>query len=111
MNEGFTRLKDGSVCYEALYRNASMDEVEKKAKSDLMAANPIYPLGNFTHLSEHYKLIFSNFVEYLQKQNVEVEFFLSPFHPIVYEYFKKIIITILFLKLKIILRTMQVVVK
>lgn len=89
VNEGFTRLKDGSVCYEALRRNASMDEVEKKAKRDLMDANPIYTLGNFTHLSEHYKLIFSNFVEYLQKQNVEVEFFLSPFHPIMYEYFKK----------------------
>lgn len=83
----FTRLNDGSVYYGAHRLNASADEVEKRAKHDISELT--YSLGNFTQLSEHYKLLFSGFIRHLQTQNIEVEFFLSPFHPLVYEHFRK----------------------
>lgn len=87
VNESFTKISDGSIYYDILYRNASRDAVEDEARRTI-AANTIYSLDNFTHLSKHYGAIFSNFVEYLQKQNIVVEFFLCPYNPIVYEYFK-----------------------
>ncbi len=86
-NEGVTRHKDGSIYYNARFLNASRDEVERRVKHNI-ACDLTYAFDNFTHLSEHYKLVFSNFVEYLQKQNIEVRFLLSPFHPIMYEYLK-----------------------
>ncbi len=88
INTGFTRLSDGSICYDKIYRSVSFEEIENKAKSTILT-NPIYSLGNFTNLSENYKIIFTAFIEYLQKKNIEVEFFIPPYHPIVYEYLKK----------------------
>ena len=88
INTGFTRLTDGSIFYDKIYRSASFEEIEYKAKITT-TTNPVYSLGNFTNLSENYKLIFTAFIEYLQKENIEVEFFIPPYHPIVYEYFKK----------------------
>ena len=32
INNGFTRLKDGSICYDASYRDSSNEKVEQKAK-------------------------------------------------------------------------------
>jgi hypothetical protein len=88
INNGFTRLIDGSIFYDKLYRSVSFDEIENKSKSTILT-NPIYSLGNYTNLSENYKTLFTAFVEYLQKQNIEVEFFIPPYHPIVYDYFSK----------------------
>lgn len=85
---GVTRLKDGSICYSAGFINADLSEVEKRARHNI-GSDLTYALGNFRHLSKHYKLLFSNFVEYLQKQNIQVEFYLSPLHPIMYEYLNK----------------------
>jgi hypothetical protein len=87
-NKGFTRLIDGSINYDEAYRNVSLSEIDKKA-SICANSQPIYSLGNFINISENKKYIFSTFIEYLQKQNIEVEFFLSPYHPLVYDYFKK----------------------
>lgn len=85
-NNGFTRLKDGAIYYGALYRKASRDEVEKRAKETFN--NRVYSFGEFTRLSEHYKFLFASFIEYLQNKQIEVEFFFTPYHPIVYNFFK-----------------------
>jgi hypothetical protein len=87
-NKGFTRLIDGSIYYDEAYRNASFSEIERKALR-CVANQPIYSLGKFTVFSERYKATFNKFIEYLQKQGIEVEFFLSPYHPVVFDYFKK----------------------
>ncbi len=87
INDGFTRLSDGSIYYDRIYRTASPDEVEYRANS-YITDEPAFPfLKNFTTLSERYKELFSAFILYLQKQNIEVEFILSPFHPIFYNHF------------------------
>ncbi|MEJ6979556.1 hypothetical protein WG906_03795 [Pedobacter sp. P351] len=87
-NEGFTKLKDGSIFYDRPYREVSLMEVDDKAKS-VIKEKPVKACGNFTNLSEHYRGIFTKFVEHLQSKGIEVEFFMSPFHPIVYDFFRK----------------------
>lgn len=88
LNDEFTRLCDGTISYNKPYRSTTFEKVKNKAKGAILE-KPIYSLGNFTNISEHYKNIFNSFIEYLQKQNIEVEFYLLPYHPIVYDYFKK----------------------
>lgn len=85
---GVTRRKDGSISYSTGFLNAELREVENRARHNI-GSDLEYAFGNFTHLSIHYKSLFSSFVEYLQKQNVQVEFYLSPLHPIMYEYLSK----------------------
>jgi len=87
LNVGFTRLTDGSISYDSKYRNASFTEVNNKVE-DLISNDPVYSLGEFNVLSTHYKNTFTEFIEYLQKKDIKIEFFLSPFHPVVYNYFK-----------------------
>jgi hypothetical protein len=87
-NKMFTRLIDGSIYYDEAFRMATPDQVKKRA-DEVIAINPIYSLRQFTQLSENYKLLFSKFIEYLQGKNVEVEFFLAPYNPIVYNYFRQ----------------------
>jgi len=88
INDGFTRLTDGSIYYDKIYREASDGEIKTRAKNAI-AQNPVYSLGDFINFSHEYKVIFIKFIEYLQHNGIEVEFFLSPYHPIVYDYFKK----------------------
>lgn len=87
INDGFTRLTDGSIHYDSKYRNSTFSEVEQKAKSTI-ANDPISSLGKYTELSLNYELIFDSFIDYLQNKGVIVEFFLAPYHPIVYDYLK-----------------------
>ena len=88
VNKGFTRVADGSIYYGEAFRMVSPDDIEKRALINI-EANPVYRLGDFTTLSGSYKTTFTKFIDYLQKKNIEVEFFLSPYHPIVYEFFKE----------------------
>ncbi|SEA99306.1 hypothetical protein [Pedobacter hartonius] len=88
VNDGFTRLTDGSIFYDLRYRNASAAEIALKA-NECITEDPVYSLGGFKGLSLHYQRLLFNFVEYMQGQGVEVEFYLSPFHPVVYSFFMK----------------------
>ncbi len=87
-NENFTRRYDGSISYEASMRNAPLNEVDKKAYSRIEYKKS-FRMDEFTHLSDRYKFIFTNFIEYLESKNIEIEFVLFPYHPIIYDYFKK----------------------
>ncbi|MDR0798969.1 MAG: hypothetical protein LBN18_04325 [Dysgonamonadaceae bacterium] len=85
-NEGMSKHTDGSIYYDAKYRYSSPEEIESRAQN-LVAYTRKHLLG-FTTLNPEYCLIFEQFVEYLQSQGVEVNFFLCPFHPLVYSYFE-----------------------
>lgn len=88
LNPTATRLKDGSISYGEDYRNPTPEFIKQNAR-EVTHNEPIYSLGNYIKFSEDYKKIFSLMVEYLQKQNIEVEFVLVPYHPIVYDYFRQ----------------------
>lgn len=86
VNTGLTRLIDGSVTWDANYREAPQSVVDRRA-ADMIAMGPIEFLENFDRLSPHYKTLLSDFVSYLQQRDVQVKFLLTPFHPLVYASF------------------------
>lgn len=77
------KCSDGSVCYAAGFRNASADEVLSAAHAQ--AGNFLYMLG-YTALEADQCALFEDFVDYMQSCGVEIVFFLTPYHPFVYEY-------------------------
>lgn len=78
------RFADGALGYPASKRNISVEDAHKAAmefnKNELGKF-----LGNFDKLDERNMDKFVRFVEYMQNQGIEVVFFLSPYHPLVYE--------------------------
>ena len=87
-NVGYTRLADGSVSWDTQFRDAPQAVVDRRAK-DAVAMDPVEFLGKFDHLSVHYKKLLIDFVSYLQRKHIKVEFLLAPFHPVVYSAFMR----------------------
>ncbi len=82
-----TKLIDGSLVYNEVYRNASELEIENKMKKYVIGE--VYHIENMNEISklkyeEFEKLIFD-----LKSNNVEVEFFLAPYAPLVYDVLQK----------------------
>ena len=88
MNKEFTKVVDGSIVYGESSRNSSLEIVNGYATQSI-TETPLYSMGEFKQLSPKYQTIFIQFIEYLQKKNIEVEFFISPYHPMVYDFIKK----------------------
>ncbi|MDD2369685.1 MAG: hypothetical protein PHQ90_10310 [Sulfuricurvum sp.] len=76
---------DGSIEYPYKIRFQSDAETKKNALNYI--SGKVYNLENFDQLSNIQ--LFEDFIDYLQKHGVEVEFFLPPYHPIVYDYISK----------------------
>lgn len=83
-----TKRPDGSYMYESSYRDRTPEQVTRNAESEI-AAVPIKGFHDFTRLSPKYKTIFEKFIDYLQAKNIKVVLFMAPYHPIVYDFFKK----------------------
>ncbi len=77
-------LADGSRSYHETYRNKSVNEARQEAIA-YANADPIYALGNFQQLDNKSIIMFEAFINNLQKMNIEVVFFLPPYHPTVYQ--------------------------
>lgn len=73
---------DGSIAYPYKIRFQTDTETQKNAS--MYIAGKVYNLEDFKEL--HNKKLFENFIGYFKMHNVEVEFFLPPYHPIVYDY-------------------------
>lgn len=77
------KLIDGTLSYPDNLQNISVEEAKKEAIK-LADSSPIYSIGNFNKLDEDNMLKFEKFIIDLQQQNIEVTFFLPPYHPISY---------------------------
>lgn len=88
VNDTFTKHMDGSICYDKKFREKSDLEVALEAK-EYINSNPIYSLGNFKSLSKSKQETLEMFLKYLISNNTEILFFLSPYHPVVYDFFTK----------------------
>lgn len=88
VNMELTKLSDGSIYYGEESRNATLQIVNGYAIQSI-TETPMYSMREFTQLSQKYQTIFTSFIEYLQKKDIEVVFFISPYHPIVYNHCKK----------------------
>ena len=78
-----TILTDGSLVYNLDFRNASKGEVENSVNSYL--AGNIYSIEGFSDISERIWNEFNDLITDMKINDVEIEFFLSPYHPKVYE--------------------------
>ncbi len=88
LNKDFTKMVDGSIFYSEVSRNSSLEVVNGYAVQSINES-PMYSMREFKQLSVKYKTIFTTFISYLQQKNIEVELFISPYHPIVYDYISK----------------------
>lgn len=84
VNDSITRLVDGSIIFDKKYRDSDSGTVVKSARE--FSQNP-FSLFNFSKFSERNIEILEKFIDYLEKQNIKLIFFLSPYHPYVYNYF------------------------
>ncbi len=78
---------DGVLTYNNDFTNQSFKQVRKRAQKYIRGS--IYSLSRYFKMDSNLKSIFQKFIDLLQKDNVEVLFFLPPYHPLVYSYMEK----------------------
>lgn len=83
LNESNTKLLDGSLVYSSEYRTASQNEISNKINDYVQGV--IYGLKDFERLSKSGLELFRNLISELQMNGVEIEFFLCPYPPKVFD--------------------------
>jgi len=82
-----TKLGDGSMIYGREERFRSLDRVNSMAEQYIDNGN-VYHLNNYDELDTNRKKMFIELIDDIQKENINVIFLLSPYHPLVYEEIK-----------------------
>ncbi|TPN87886.1 hypothetical protein [Aquimarina algicola] len=82
-NDNATKLLDGSLVYGKDYRERDKDEVDRKAKSYVLGK--IYSIEGFSSISSKIWEEFDKLIKDIRQNNIEVEFYVFPYHPHVYE--------------------------
>ena len=75
------KMSDGSYVYERAFREQTIDDVRASA----VRIEEETRLSGFTSLDKSIQSILESFIDSVQKDNVEVIFFLTPYHPAYYE--------------------------
>jgi hypothetical protein len=88
INKDFTKMTDGSIYYGEDSRNSPLTVINGYAQQSINET-PMYSMREYKGFSKKYETILITFIEYLRKQGVQVEFFISPYHPMVYDFCKK----------------------
>ncbi len=86
-NDTKTKLTDGSLVFGEKYRNASSKEIENKIKFYL--AGGIYSIENFNVISVRIWNEFENLIADMKNNDIEIEFILVPYPPLVYDKIQK----------------------
>ena len=87
-NDAFTRNVDGSITYGKKMRIKTPEQVTADAE-DYIAGPSIYSLNKFDHISQEHLDAIDKFIAYMRGKNIEVVIFLAPYHPVVYDFFRK----------------------
>ena len=75
------KAPDGSIIYDKKFRTYPQEVVDRQA---VIQSGAIMRVDDFPEISEKYTDQFERFIEYLQAKNIEVVFYLPPYHPHVY---------------------------
>ena len=78
------KLSDGSINYSAEYRLTDLEVVKQKALSEV--EEEIYSLENFDEIDSDLFYQFDLLIRYLKEEEVDIYFFLAPYHEMSYEY-------------------------
>lgn len=82
-NETNTKLIDGSLVYGSEYMNATQQAINLKIEKYITGG--LYGLENFEEISDGIWSEFKEFILYMQNHGVLIEFFLSPYAPLVFD--------------------------
>jgi len=85
-NKTNTKLTDGTLIYGESYRDASRSEIERKINSQL--TGDLYSIENFYNIDKNIWAEFEDLIFDMKNNNIEIEFFLSPYPPEVYNRIK-----------------------
>lgn len=87
LNDQNTKLVDGSYKYRKEYRNASPDKIKEKMKK--YVSGDIYGFKEFVEIAQGKINELLTLVKRVKSNGIEVEFFLCPFSPLVYNTLEK----------------------
>ena len=82
-NEGMTLLKDGSITYGEKVRKITKDKVDYAARYYIQSK--IYSIEEFKRISPEKFTEFQNLCSDILENDIKLSFFLSPYHPLVYQ--------------------------
>ena len=82
-NEGPTKLKDGSYTYGRAIREITVDQADYAAK--IYIQNEIYSIERYQIISPEKFIEFQNLCLDILENDIKLSFFLSPYHPLVYQ--------------------------
>jgi len=82
-----TKLTDGSLVYGEQYRNANQIEIDNKINSFLTGG--IYSIEDFDTISVRILNEFEKLIIDMKENGIEIEFFLAPYAPVVYDKIQK----------------------
>ena len=82
-NEGQTRLKDGSLTYGQEIREITINKVDYAARNYIQSK--IYSIEEFKRISPEKFIEFQNLCSDILENDIKLSFFLSPYHPLVYQ--------------------------
>ncbi len=77
------KLADGSIFYAESFRNGTEEEILALA---LEQSGTFLRMIGYTELDKSQTEIFEEFVNYLKSKDINVYFFLAPYHPFTYEF-------------------------
>lgn len=78
-----TKLNDGSLIYGEQYRNTTQREIDNKIKSYL--AGSMYSIEYFDTVSKKKFREFEQLIVDMKRNGIEIEFFLTPYAPLVFD--------------------------
>lgn len=79
------KCPDGSILYTQAFLNRTKDEIDIDLLDAARPPNPLLRLTNFTQLDPIFITQFKAYIEYLQNKNIEVVFYLPPYHEYFYD--------------------------
>ncbi len=83
-NKTYTKLTDGSITYDTKSLNKTADELKSLV---IKNSEPIGEKGllNYTEISNSKINVLRKLVGYCRKNDIDIEFLLSPYHPYTYQ--------------------------
>ncbi len=83
INDGNTKLTDGSIYYGSSYRSATKEQVEQRAQNYVVGK--IYGVEQFEEIDTDIQAKFEFLTEHLRSKGVQISFVLVPYHPTVFD--------------------------
>ena len=83
--EGNIKRPDGSLSYNSNYANVNVNVINQRAKDYINGAD-LNGLINYTEIDPEYEIIFTELINMMIRDGINIIFFFPPYHPLVYQF-------------------------